>query len=139
MIPEFDENGNLPPGIHNTNLSEVEKRFGGSQSRKRSLLIKSLKQFVNAVKRYADEIYIDGSFITSKTSPGDVDILVIFPAKLISDQQFLININILRNRLKSDLHVFTFFLGFNEAEMDKMMEWFTHDRDGNPKGIIRLV
>lgn len=30
MIPEVDDNGNLPPGIHRATLAEVEERFGKS-------------------------------------------------------------------------------------------------------------
>ena len=28
MIPDFQEDGNLPPGIHRASLDEVERRFG---------------------------------------------------------------------------------------------------------------
>ena len=28
MLPDFDENGNLPPGIHRASPSEIEERFG---------------------------------------------------------------------------------------------------------------
>lgn len=28
MIPEFDENGNLPPGIHFCSWSEFKEKFG---------------------------------------------------------------------------------------------------------------
>ncbi len=28
MIPDFDENGNLPPGVHFCDWSEFKERFG---------------------------------------------------------------------------------------------------------------
>ena len=28
MIPDFDENGYLPPGIHKATLDEISERFG---------------------------------------------------------------------------------------------------------------
>ena len=28
MIPPFDERGNLPPGIHQATLDDIEARFG---------------------------------------------------------------------------------------------------------------
>ena len=34
MLPEFDEVGNLPPGIHRATIEEVVQRFGvGSPER----------------------------------------------------------------------------------------------------------
>ena len=30
MIPSFDDNGFLPPGIHPASLEEIEQRFGSS-------------------------------------------------------------------------------------------------------------
>jgi len=32
MIPDFDENGNLPPGIHRCTAEEVKARFGHGSS-----------------------------------------------------------------------------------------------------------
>jgi hypothetical protein len=29
MIPDFDDNGNLPPGIHVCTIEELQARFGG--------------------------------------------------------------------------------------------------------------
>jgi hypothetical protein len=73
MIPPFATTGELPPGIHWANWTELELRFGFS-SRRQSLLI-GLKQGLIALKTAGcTTAYIDGSFVSSKLDPGDADI-----------------------------------------------------------------
>ena len=71
-IPDFDENGNLPPGIHWTTYEEFEERFGTNFTRLRQIegLKKAMKQLKNAGCR---TIYINGSFVTTKPKPNDFD------------------------------------------------------------------
>jgi hypothetical protein len=35
MLPPFDDNGRLPPGIHPATLSEIEERFGRASELRR--------------------------------------------------------------------------------------------------------
>lgn len=73
MIPEFDENGNLPPGIHWATWEEFIDRFGNTP--RRSRLIKGLKMAIEQLfAAGCQTIYIDGSFITNKLNPGDFDV-----------------------------------------------------------------
>lgn len=72
MIPEFDENGNLPPGVHWTTWEEFKERFG--TTRRRSLLMEGLKTAMEQLKAAGCRtIYINGSFVTSKPNPNDFD------------------------------------------------------------------
>jgi hypothetical protein len=72
MIPEFDENGNLPPGIHWTTWETLVEQFGITPRRRRMIegLRMAMEQLKNAGCR---TIYIDGSFVTNKLSPNDFD------------------------------------------------------------------
>src|SRR5262245_50415371 len=72
MIPAFDSNGNLPPGIHVATWRECEARFSGSSQRKKLLdgLARALAVLRSAGCR---RVYVDGSFVTSKATPGDYD------------------------------------------------------------------
>ncbi|MBC6454742.1 MAG: hypothetical protein GDA43_17330 [Hormoscilla sp. SP5CHS1] len=71
-IPPFDENSNLPPGIHWAEWSEFEERFGTTDNRSRRIqgLYAVMKQLKAAGCR---TIYINGSFVTNKFNPGDFD------------------------------------------------------------------
>jgi len=72
VIPEFDENGNLPPGIHFCEWEEFKERFGTNFPRQR--LIEGLSWAMAKLKAAGCRIiYIDGSFVTSKGKPKDYD------------------------------------------------------------------
>jgi hypothetical protein len=80
MIPEFDSNGNLPPGIHEANFDEVVDRFSLPRSRHRESRTNKLRAFYSSfLRRYATRVYIDGSYVTNKLSPKDVDLVVFLP------------------------------------------------------------
>ena len=71
MIP-FDENGNLPPGVHWLEWEEFEERFNYNPTRQR--LINGLKlAMTHLLIAGCRTIYIDGSFTTSKEKLGDFD------------------------------------------------------------------
>ncbi len=78
MIPDLIHLGSesaylvLPPGVHNTNLNEVRRRFAFTPHR-----IKLLNGFrlgcKNLVSAGCKAIYLNGSFTTSKIHPNDFD------------------------------------------------------------------
>ncbi|MBN2117908.1 MAG: nucleotidyltransferase domain-containing protein [Anaerolineales bacterium] len=141
-IPPFDERGNLPSGIHKSTIDDVVHYFG-SKSLKRKQLAKNLKIFYDVVSYYAKSIYVDGSFVTSKLSPSDIDILIVFPNHI----RFNTNVerrvaDFLNNYGKFKLHIFVCF----ETDLEReayWTDWFTKtkkDENGRqfPKGIISL-
>jgi hypothetical protein len=67
VIPEFDNNGNLPSGIHNATMEDVEERY--CYNERRSFLFLRLKEVV-AILRGSNcpEVFLDGSFITAKSN-----------------------------------------------------------------------
>lgn len=72
MIPEFDENGNLPLGVHWVEWEEFEEKFNYNYTRQR--LIDGLKLAMKYLQEAGSRtIYIDGSYITNKEKPGDYD------------------------------------------------------------------
>ncbi len=72
MIPPFQPDGNLPPGIHTSNYTEVLKRFGTNSSRREKLV--GLKSAIYRLKiAGCRKLYLDGSFVTSKEFPNDYD------------------------------------------------------------------
>lgn len=72
MIPGFDSTGNLPPGIHQATWQEVQNHFGTDPHR--NLLLQGLRRALQPLARAGCETaYLDGSFVTSKSIPGDFD------------------------------------------------------------------
>ena len=73
MIPAFDPNGNLPPGIPPANWTEFTARYGTTPHREG--LIGGLERALAALQAAGcTRIYVDGSFVTAKESPGDYDV-----------------------------------------------------------------
>ena len=77
MLPDFDDNGNLPPGIHPAALEEVLARFGhGSEEREAEG--KELADFLQWARTAGiRRLLVDGSFVTAKTVPNDVDVVIL--------------------------------------------------------------
>ena len=72
MIPQFDADGLLPPGIHWATWDEVTAIFGNTPWRRR--LLDGLEMAIDSLRRAGCRtVYIDGSFVTSKEVPNDFD------------------------------------------------------------------
>ena len=77
-LPEFDADGDLPPGVYAVTLPEVLARFGhGSPQRRvvagRLAYLYHLSASTGQVARFV----VFGSFVTAKTDPRDVDVVLI--------------------------------------------------------------
>lgn len=139
MIPGFDINGNLPPGIHVSTWDEFEQRFGMTEHR-RSLL-SGLKEAIGSLKiSGCKRIFIGGSFVTSKLVPNDYDCCWdmngVNPD--ILDPVFF---DLRPGRISQKIKYKGEFLPaqFKESVSGKLfIEFFSSDKDGNEKGIILL-
>ena len=72
MIPEFEPGGNLPPGLHWATWRELHDRFGTTRWRRR-LLVGLRVALENLQSAGCLTAYVDGSFVSSKSEPGDFD------------------------------------------------------------------
>ena len=72
MIPHFNTEGNLPPGIHWATWDEIADRFGGTSWRRQ--ILAGLRAALDELSRAGCQtVYLDGSFISRKSVPGDFD------------------------------------------------------------------
>ena len=78
MIPRLREDGMLPVGIHQATLNELFIAFPG-RNQQRQLLNDSLRRVIAALRTLDTTImiFIDGSYVTSKAEPNDIDLLLI--------------------------------------------------------------
>jgi hypothetical protein len=75
-LPPFTYHGYLPEGVHNSNLEELRGRLVTNPQRES--LWKRLEQFLEwavATGRFS-HAYIDGGFITNKSQPEDIDVIL---------------------------------------------------------------
>jgi len=80
-IPPTKECGLLPPGIHEASMADVRERFAKDRNSHRGFLYDGLVKFINALVglghiEVVESILIDGSFVTDKHSPGDIDVVL---------------------------------------------------------------
>ncbi len=77
MIPHFNDDGYLPPGIHPATLEEIAARFG-QESELRQVQMQSLRWLVDLARRAGvRRLVVNGSFVTDKLEPNDVDCVLL--------------------------------------------------------------
>ena len=93
MIPEFNEVGYLPPGVHLASMEEIATRFG-RESEIRQAQMDSVRWLVDmANKAGVQRLIINGSFVTDVFEPNDVDCVLLmgadFPQDTLAEQELL--------------------------------------------------
>lgn len=83
-LPDWTDQGLLPPGIHAATLEDVHERFvlDAPHQDRRGMLFRALRTYMELLQQLvpAGRVWIDGGFGTRKdTPPHDVDV-VIHPA-----------------------------------------------------------
>ena len=73
MIPPFQPNGYLPPGIHPATWQQTVERLGTNPHR-RTLLRGLLLALENLRQAGCRTIYLNGSFASAEVHPGDFDV-----------------------------------------------------------------
>lgn len=143
MIPDFNEDGNLPAGIHPATLAEIEEKFASNLKRKGHferllLLIDDLKAIGCKI------IYIDGSFISKRALPGDIDICwesigvdLNYAKRLMP---ILWDLGFPRYEQQRKYHADIFPTNCVEGYSSRcFLDFFQLDKNtGNPKGIVKL-
>lgn len=78
-LPPFDERGCLPEGIYNPTVEDFMERFVKVTKRREELFGK-YQQFTKLCNeaKGIEEHYLDGSYVTDKEKPGDIDLLILF-------------------------------------------------------------
>lgn len=82
-IPDFDDEGLLPEGLHLCTLDEVLERFGQfNVSDRRVALGAQLRRYCEHLRAISFRTFlvVDGSFVTATEEPGDVDLLLVVGA-----------------------------------------------------------
>src|SRR5262245_37116608 len=77
-LPAFNEEGDLPPGVHCATLPEVLARFGQGSVQRRAVAdrLKRIYQLVDSTGTLTRFVFF-GSFVTAKEQPNDVDVILI--------------------------------------------------------------
>ena len=100
MIPEFDDRGLLPPGVHETSgWGELQTRFANNS--RRQWLWGNLLAFVSdhlATAAQGLDLYVTGSFLSDKPQPDDIDCTVTVELDLLGGRPELIALAAIGNK-----------------------------------------
>ena len=78
-IPPFRPDGYLPEGLFLATEAEVTFRFGAASGRRRGLVFRVRGWIELARQIKARRLLVDGSFVTAKGKPQDVDAVLYLP------------------------------------------------------------
>ena len=78
ILPAFNEQGDLPPGVHRATLTGVLERFGQGTVQRRAVAdrLNRIYQLVVSTGQLV-RLVVFGSFVTAKPEPNDVDVVVL--------------------------------------------------------------
>ena len=139
MLPAFNRNGYLPPGIHEATWEEFEGRFGYNNRRRR--LLNGLEAAIrNLSAAGCLTVYIDGSFVTEKELPGDYD--GCWEVDGVDDNLLdpvFFDLTPPRSAQKGKYLGEMFPVSDPQKSSGKtLIEFFQSDRSGISKGIVKL-
>ena len=128
------------PGIHSLTLDEIENLFVFNEHRKK--LFQGLKKALeNLVSAGVQDVYIDGSFISEKEVPNDIDGCWLPNPSTVSSKidPVLLDFSYSRKKMKEKYGVDFFPANCIEGPSgEPFLKFFQMDRDGKPKGIIKI-
>ena len=142
-LPPFNDEGDLPPGIHRATLSEVLERFGQGSSQRRAVAYRLTRAYELAASTgKLARFIVFGSFVTDKHDPHDVDIILLmeesFQLASISGEAAL-----LFQHSEADAHfgasVFWARRSGAFGGEQAMVEYWQLRREGGQRGIVEIV
>lgn len=141
--PTFDNEGDLPVGIHQATLTEVLQHFG-TDTEQRELIGRRLEHIfvlAHSTGKVARFI-VFGSFVTAKPAPGDVDIFLLmedsFDVTQVHDEAALVfDLQKAQDVLGASIYWIRKQVIFsNEKEV---VEGWQIKRDKSRRGIVEVI
>ena len=132
MIPPFNDDGYLPTGIHGATLDEIAARFG-QESELRQVQMESLRWLVELARRAGvQRIVVNGSFVTDRLEPNDVDCVLLiepgFPQDAAAEAELIAGLP---------------FINFELVDIEGFRQFtektYATDRDLTPKGMVEVM
>lgn len=139
-IPPFRADGYLPEGVHPCSDAEVLFRFGTSNRRRRRLAIRLRRWIELGRKVAARRLLVDGSFITAKEEPGDIDSVLLLPrdfhSRVAHEEVAAMELEqVLLTREPEEL-----FAAEDETDWSEWIAFFsqTREQDKRRKGLVEV-
>jgi hypothetical protein len=143
MLPPFTEQGDLPPGIHAANWSEIERRFGtGAASRVNAYAkLRHLHELAERTGRL-ERFLVFGSFVSAGADPRDVDIVLVMAADFWLEHAPRESLTLFSHpdaEARFGASVFWVRQGMlPEAQMQEFLDTWQTKRDGTRRGLLEV-
>jgi hypothetical protein len=139
-IPKFRADDYLPEGLYLASEDEIVFRFGSSTRQRRRLALR-LRRWIKLARLVGGQrLLIDGSFVTAKAEPHDIDAVILLPP----DFQLQIEQGI-EAALELEDMILTrrpeeIFAAEDETDWNEWIEFFsrTREADGRRKGLVEV-
>ena len=140
MIPDFRADGYLPEGLHKATDAEITFRFGAATRQRRRLILRFRRWIELARSIQARRLCVDGSFVTAKESPQDVDAVIWLPddfsTQVSRGHSAAIEVEmLLLTRSPEEI-----FAAEDRRDWEEWLEFFSRTRevDGRRKGLVEV-
>jgi hypothetical protein len=143
MLPAFNQEGNLPEGIHSATEDEVFERFATPSARRQWLgeQLRSLLALAKSTGQLA-RVFLWGSFVTSKEVPNDLDVLLVMgtefaievlpaPAQVVFDH--------VHARLRFQADVFWTKASIDPQVLHLWLDTYQTGKDFTRRGIVEVI
>ncbi|RJP21980.1 MAG: hypothetical protein C4527_22690 [Candidatus Omnitrophota bacterium] len=140
MIPQFREDGYLPEGLYCVTEAQITFRFGTLNRRRRRLILRVRHRIALARQIGARRLLINGSFITAKDEPNDIDAVILLPSNF--EHQIAEGVAAAMELVESlsTRRPEEIFAAEDENDWEDWVEFFSRTRefDGRRKGLVEV-
>lgn len=143
LWPDFNELGDLPPGVYRAKIVDVVAHFGRGTAQRVATTaclerIYNLARSTGRVQRFI----VFGSYVTAEPNPHDVDIFLVMrddfqPSRTASEAQFLFRHDTAQSEFGASIFWVNAGTSFADAE-DLIIGWQTR-RDLQRRGIVEVI
>jgi len=144
MMPPFNAQGDLPPGVHQATLVEVVERFGqGTPERIR--VTERLQQVIALAHGTGklERVFIWGSYATDKPDPRNIDLfLIMSPDFESNDCTGALHLVFDSEAAERELGTTVFWMTSSTGAQTTIaffLEQFQIRRDGGRRGIVEVL
>lgn len=143
MLPEFNNDGNLPEGIHLATEEEVFVRFATTSAR-RQWLGEQLRNLLALAKSTGQlsRVFLWGSFVTRKENPNDMDVLLVMGADFAFDM-LPAQCHVLFDHVQARIHfhtdVFWTKASIDGRVLQMWLDTYQTDKGFKRKGIVEVI
>jgi hypothetical protein len=141
VIPQFRTDGYLPDGLYKASEAEILFRFGAANRRRRRLALR-LRRWIELARAVgAGRLLVDGSFVTEKAEPNDVDAVVLLPANFAEQVERGSESAVELEEMLLTRRPEEIFAAEDTPDWNDWVEFFgrTREADGRHKGLVEVI